>query len=135
MGSRRCLFSPVLPLGSLRRRLAAPVQCHRLPVHSASITTKNSTRQLTCSTNPGREDPGWALTGDMTAAWLLDRRRALEATAPMVRPALRAWWIHPLSALINSLPRDCFAARYGHFLQARQIQSEFQSAPASERTC
>src|SRR5438874_11914162 len=69
-----CSSSPALPPGFSTRSLEEPGLSRRgvaeaISPHSASITTKSSTRRLTYNTNRGKTGRGSASIGDTTVAW------------------------------------------------------------------
>src|SRR5438552_934727 len=73
MDSVPCSSSPALPPGFSTRNLEEPALSRRgvaeaISPHSASITTKSSTRRLTYNTNRGKTGRGSASIGDTTVA-------------------------------------------------------------------
>src|SRR5438445_13318051 len=78
MDSVPCSSSPALPPGFSTRSLEEPGLSRRgvaeaISPHSASITTKSSTRRLTYNTNRGKTGRGSASIGDTTVAWWQER--------------------------------------------------------------
>jgi hypothetical protein len=85
MASRRSWSSPAWRHAFFSRRLeerARPWQPQEAPDFlSASTTTRNSTRRLTCNISRGSAAHGSASTGAMTADWSQERRRASGRTS------------------------------------------------------
>ncbi len=82
-----CSFSRAWLHASSTRSWAARAQLRRLRAQSsASITTRNLTRPLTCNISRGSTAPGSASTGDTTAAWSRARCPAQAVTATTAPP-------------------------------------------------